>query len=59
MKGFKTTELLNALEHFVYKRMTSSQVCELSPDYDNSDVSAQVAATSAYEIMCLALNNVN
>ena len=34
------------------------QVCELTPDYDNSGVSAQVAASSAYEIMCLALNNV-
>ena len=34
------------------------QVCELTPDYDSSGVSAQVAANSAYEIMCLALNNV-
>ena len=36
----------------------SLQVCELTPEYDLSDVSAQVAATAGYEIMCLALNNV-
>ena len=36
----------------------SLQVCELTPDYDLSDVSAQVAATTGYEIMCLALHNV-
>ena len=39
------------LPHFI-------QVVELTPDYDSSGVSAQVAANSAYEIMCLALNNV-
>ena len=34
------------------------QVVELTPDYDSSGVSAQVATNSAYDIMCLALNNV-
>ena len=42
----------------VYSNVCYLQVCELSPEYDPSNVSAQVAATAGYEIMCLALNNV-
>lgn len=37
---------------------TVVQVCELTPEYDQSGVSAKVAAQAGYEIMCLALDSV-
>ena len=42
----------------LYSSLCYLQVCELTPEYDLSNVSAQVAATAGYEIMRLALNNV-
>ena len=54
-----TRELLRFLRALRGLNVIGGEVVELSPEYDRSNVSAQVAANSAYEVMCLALNNVN
>ena len=54
-----TRELLRFLRALRGLNVIGGEVVELSPEYDRSNVSALVAANSAYEIMCLALNNVN
>ena len=56
--GMTCRELFRFLRALKGLNVIGGEVCELTPEYDMSSVSAQVAATSAYEIMCLALNNV-
>ena len=51
-------ELFRFLRALKGLNVIGGEVCELTPEYDLSDVSAQVAATAAYEIMCLALDSV-
>ena len=34
------------------------EVCEFTPTYDSNEVTAHACAQGAYEIMCLALDNV-
>ena len=56
--GMTCRELFRFLRALKGLNVIGGEVCELTPDYDLSNVSAQVAATTGYEIMCLALNNV-
>ena len=56
--GMTCRELFRFLRALKGLNVIGGEVCELTPDYDLSNVSAQVAATTGYEIMCLALHNV-
>jgi len=56
--GMRSRELFTFLQGLKGINCIGGEVCEFTPEYDANEVTAHCCAQGAYEIMCLALNNV-
>merc|ERR1719187_1371091 len=57
--GMRSRELFTFLRALRGVNCIGGEVCEFTPEYDTNEVTAHCCAQGAYEIMCLALNNVD
>jgi len=57
--GMRSRELFKFLRELKGVKCIGGEVCEFTPEYDSNGVTAHACAQGAYEIMCLALNDVN
>ena len=51
--GFSSSEILTLIRGLKGLRIIGGDVVEVAPPYDNSDITAQLAATICYEMICL------
>ena len=56
--GMRCRELFTFLRSLTGLTVIGGEVNEFTPEYDSNEVTAHACAQAAYEIMCLALNNV-
>merc|ERR1719348_1883042 len=56
--GMRSRELFKFLRELKGVKCIGGEVCEFTPEYDSNGVTAHACAQGAYEIMCLALNDV-
>ena len=56
--GMRCRELFAFLRALKGLNVIGGEVCEFTPDYDTNEVTAHACAQGAYEIMCLALDNI-
>jgi len=56
--GMRSRELFAFLRELRGINCIGGEVCEFTPNYDTNEVTAHCCAQGAYEIMCLALENV-
>ena len=56
--GMRCRELFTFLRALRGLNVIGGEVCEFTPEYDSNEVTAHACAQGAYEIMCLALDNV-
>jgi len=56
--GMRTRELFSFLQGLRGINCIGGEVCEFTPEYDSNEVTAHACAQGAWEIMCLALDNV-
>jgi len=56
--GMRSRELFQFLRSLRGINCIGGEVCEFTPEYDTNEVTAHCCAQGAYEIMCLALENV-
>lgn len=56
--GMTSRELFTFLRALRGINCIGGEVCEFTPEYDSNEVTAHCCAQGAYEIMCLALENV-
>lgn len=56
--GMTSRELFTFLRALRGINCLGGEVCEFTPEYDSNEVTAHCCAQGAYEIMCLALENV-
>jgi len=57
--GMRSRELFTFLRGLKGLNVIGGEVCEFTPEYDSNEVTAHCCAQGAYEIMCLALDNVD
>ena len=55
----RSRELFTFLRGLKGLNVIGGEVCEFTPEYDSNEVTAHCCAQGAYEIMCLALDNVD
>lgn len=56
--GMRCRELFSFLRALKGINVIGGEICEFTPEYDSNEVTAHACAQGAYEIMCLALDNV-
>jgi len=56
--GMRCRELFRFLRALKGLNVIGGEVCEFTPEYDSNEVTAHACAQGAYEIMCLALDNI-
>ena len=56
--GMRCRELFSFLRALKGINVIGGEVNEFTPEYDSNEVTAHACAQGAYEIMCLALDNV-
>ena len=51
--GYSSSQMLSILRNLKSLNIIGGDVVEVAPPYDNSEITAQLAATICYEMMCL------